>query len=81
MRRPQTDLSKKPKESAQFQRFEIVPQPDLGVGPFLANPVDGQPQGLGHHLVAQTAEMMHLHDLRSHAILGREPRQRVVERQ
>src|ERR1700685_1701373 len=79
MRDPRTDLSKK-KPMMPGSAFDDVAQPNLGVVPFLANPVDCQPQRIGHHLVAQAAEMMHFHAFRSHAMLGREPRQRVVQR-
>ena len=32
--------------------LEISPQPRLSGGPFLANPIDGQPQRIGHNLTA-----------------------------
>jgi len=80
MRNPLTDLSKK-KPMMLSSAFDGVPQPNLGVGPFLANPVDRQPQRIGNHLVAQAAEMMHFDDFRSHTILSRKPGQRGVQRQ
>jgi hypothetical protein len=59
--------------------FEIVPQPGLGKGPLLANTIDGEAQRFGDNFVAQTAKMVHFHNLRRLAILRRKPSERLVQ--